>query len=174
MYDGWRGERIGYKFADFEKHLISKGYIFRQAGSFRRTFVKDTPCKKGKCVIKVPYFSDGIIDNMVEAKAYKTYFNNPTSDGIHLAPCRLLPNGCLMMVEVDLYVNHFPEWSTLIDSDQVGTYKERIVAYDYALDIPERVQWEKDWDLQSEFFNSIDFKGHPSVMKLRAQYQKAG
>src|SRR5574337_559098 len=124
-----------YKF--FIKHLLKSGFKEIGSGSFRRAFTR------GNIVIKVPLNEDGIIDNVVESKAWKTWRNGPaTVHKFYLAPCRLLPNHALMMVKVDeecvdleKWYRSLPDWINKIDNLQVGFYKERFVAYDYALGI---------------------------------------
>ena len=65
------------------------------------------------------------------------YKNNKTPRGLYLAPCRLLHNRCLLMVyvEIDVYDRKMPKWVRFVDNEQVGIYKDRYVAYDYALDV---------------------------------------
>jgi hypothetical protein len=103
-------------------------------------------------------YGDAEIDNKMEARAYKKYRNGPTDTGIYLAPCRLLSNGCLMMMSVEK-INYYdqdrPSWADMIDSRQVGKYKDRVVAYDYALDLTERRQWEEDMGEESIFFSEL-------------------
>lgn len=92
-----------------------------------------------------------------EWQAWKKYRERATSFGIFLAPCRLLSNGCLMMMTVDTdsrEEEELPNWATKIDCSQVGIYKERLVAYDYALELVERAAWEKEWKTTSRFFHA--------------------
>ncbi len=155
----WNGFDVEDLYRPFIEHLESKGFQYLSCGSFRETYVR------GNVVIKVPQCTDGMLDNRTEAKAYKTYKNGPTSTGIYLAPCRLLPNGSLMMVLVDKetaddegnFPDYFPEWIEQIDGCQVGLYKRRVVAFDYALDLPERFGWEREWNEQSEYFNTEEW-----------------
>lgn len=126
------------------------GFSYVGAGMFRTVYIRD------KVVIKVPHNQDGFIDNRTEAAAWRKFRNNPTPFGVHLAPCRLLPNGCLMMMAVDTDYGEFsdlPGWARSVDCSQVGFYKERLVAYDYALDVLEREEWEKEWGTASKFFH---------------------
>lgn len=140
-------ERYIAHFKPFMERLAFLGFGELFGGGFRKGFIRD------KIVIKVPRGRDGEIDNLVEARAWHKYKNNPTSLGFYLAPCRILENGCLMMVTVDTAVRNHPEWvKKMHDGYQVGYYKERVVAYDYALEIPERVQWEDEWGFHSDFF----------------------
>lgn len=114
-----------------EEELEKKGFKNVGCGSFRTTF------QRGKIVVKVPRHWDGFDDNIGEAHAYRKYRNNPKpEDGIVFAPCRLLPNGCLMMVYVE-YVDHeeLPDWGQKLDGSQAGEYKGRIVAFDSGCDL---------------------------------------
>ncbi len=153
-YDpNWKGEQLKDHYSEFVEWLKGQGFSYVSQGSFRQVFQREDK------VIKVPLYSDGLVDNMVEARAYKKYHNGPTSEGLYLAPCRLLRNGCLMMV----YVKRFgifsrPEWADRIDGSQVGTYLGRVVAYDYALELPERFEWEREWNKRSRFFNSSEWE----------------
>jgi hypothetical protein len=147
------GGDIGDEYQGFRSYLIERGFEKVGWGSFRATY------QRGKIVIKVPRNSDGMVDNMVEARAWHKYKNSPTKDGVFLAPCRLLENGCLMMVAVDVqFFNHSddagaPDWMKQIEGWQIGLYRGKMVAYDFALDIDERVAWEEEWGLRSEYFN---------------------
>lgn len=132
----------------FVEELFFAGFKIHKTGSFREVY------RRNKTVIKVPLNVDGVIDNQMEARAYRHYGNKPTSLGIHLAPCRLLENCCLLMPFVTLvkYTKNLPEWVEMVEGDQVGLYKGRLVAYDYALDLTERYSWEKESGLKSDFF----------------------
>ena len=145
------GRDVGDQFDSFTDHIKRRGFEPIGGGSFRDAY------QRGRVVIKVPYTTDGIHDNRVEARAWKRYWSNPTSRQIYLAPCRLLPNLCLMMVAVDTAVNWntIPHWVDRIDSGQAGYYKGRLVAYDYACDVVERRQWEEEWygELKSEWYS---------------------
>jgi len=137
-------------FDDFEDKLKAAGFEYISSGSFRRTYARN------KIVIKVPHNGDGIIDNRVEAAAWRKYRKNPTSRGLRLAPCRLLPNGCLLMVKLNLNTRRsWPKWLKEVwcDGKQAGLYKRRYVMYDYACDIPERHQWEEEWGVESQWFS---------------------
>jgi hypothetical protein len=104
-----------------------------------------------------------VIDNRVEAAAWRKYKSQPTDLGIHLAPCRLLTNGCLMMVTIEkLNAWDHPLWAKKIDGQQVGSYKGKTVAYDYALDVTERHIWEEEWKVMSEYFRDewLNMKPH--------------
>ncbi len=155
-YNAQSGGSVGNKYMPFRQYIAEKGFSFIEAGSFRSTYIR-----KG-AVIKVPRNKDGEVDNKVEAAAWRKYKNQPTDQGIYLAPCRLLSNGCLLMMTVDLSQDYekdengcsvFPEWIYDIEGYQVGMYHSKLVAYDYALDIPERIKWEKEWGTKSEYFH---------------------
>lgn len=149
----WKGKRVRESYMEFIQSIKDSGFSYLNSGSFRDVFQREDK------VIKVPIYSDGLIDNMVEARAYKKYRNGPTSEGFMLAPCRLLPNGCLMMVFVKWWgMVERPKWADSIDGAQVGIYLNRYVAYDYALDIPERYEWEMEWNKRSCFFNSPEWQ----------------
>jgi hypothetical protein len=137
--------RVFEKFADY---LVSVGFRYLNQGSFRQVY------ERGSVVIKIPVNRNGMIDNRAEARAYQKYKNNPTSKGVYLMPCRLLPNGCLMMRKFEEGPYQRPDWSHLVDGHQLGRYKGRIVAYDYALDLVDRFQWEKEWGIKTSFFSS--------------------
>ncbi len=144
------GGSVDGEFDDFEEKILEAGFNFIGQGSFRQTFAR------GNVVIKIPKNQDGIIDNRVEAAAWKKYHKKPTTRKLRLAPCRLLPNGCLMMVKVKVKSGgkDFPKWLSEVQCDgrQGGLYKRRYVLYDYACDMPERHDWEKEWGVESEFF----------------------
>lgn len=149
-YNTLSGGDIGDKYEDFKKYLKTKGFSKVANGSFRVVY------RRKNVVVKVPRNVDGEIDNMVEARAWQKYKSKPTDDNIPLAPCRLLPNGCLMMVSIDLVSLAYsrPDWVSKIEGWQVGKYRGRLVAYDYALSINERSDWEKEWGVESEWFNN--------------------
>jgi len=138
----------------FSIHLESIGFEYYGEGCSRKAY-----CRKN-AVIKVPLGEFGVIDNLAEARAYRLHRNKPM-DGIVLAPCRLLNNFCLMMPRVDIKswnelnrlihpVDKIPAWVYRIDGNQVGFYKDKLVAYDYAGDIPWRYgddSWLKEFGL---------------------------
>lgn len=134
----------------FVEELFFAGFKTVDKGSFRQVY------RRNKMVVKVPLKADGVVDNQMEARAYKHYGNKPTSLGIHLAPCRLLTNGCLLMPFVTIveYRVGMPEWVEMVEGDQVGLYKGRLVAYDYALDLTERFAWEQESNLKSDYFQN--------------------
>jgi len=111
-------------------NLLSKGFARLGQGSFRVTF------GRGKVVVKVPYNQNGFEDNLTEAFNWRKYRDKPNLNGYLFAPCRLLPDATLMMVHVDTKVFHeeLPHWTRYIDGQQVGRYKGKLVAYDYACD----------------------------------------
>ena len=160
MYDNSdMGGDVDY--TTFIRHIESLGFLFIGQGCFRQVF------KRGKIVIKVPRNVDGVYDNRTEAAAWHKYKSNPTSKGYRLAPCRMLPNGCQMMVAVNMHydpdVLYHETWTHKIENSQVGMYRDKTVAYDYALNIVERSEWEKEWGIRSVWFyanglNNADFQ----------------
>ncbi len=150
------------RYSSFETQLLARNFTYMSRGSFRRVY------QRKNIVIKIPLKHDGLIDNRVEAAAWNKYKNNPTSEGLFLAPCRLLANDCLMMVVVSLlpYDYQRPEWIEKIDSLQVGLHRGRLVAYDYALDRRERHQWEKEWGIRSNFFHQEWIQHHAHAREV--------
>lgn len=147
-YDYYYMDAMG----QFKNTLTSSGFYNVGRGSTRRAFLR------GKIVIKLPLGLDGLVDNGMEWLAWRKYRHNPTPLGLILAPCRLMRNGCLMMPFVD-QVNTEDQvpWNCVLDNEwivdgvQVGRYKDRVVAYDYAFDLPERIEWENQLDLISRW-----------------------
>lgn len=135
-------------YTPFVQYIEDMKFSYKSFGSFRNVY------GRGNVVIKIPRNPDGLLDNIAEAKAWRKYRKNPTDIGLYLAPCRLLHNNCLMMVRVNLgmYYSKKPEWSHLIDCNQVGERNGQVVAYDYALDLTERFLWEKESGLYSRFY----------------------
>lgn len=127
----------GMKYAYFVPKLLKMGFIKTGMGSYRHAY------RRGNVVVKVPRSDSGFVDNIVEAYAYHYYRKEPDDNGFVYAPCRLLPNGCLMMVVVDFSSEEFvceevvglPYWTNWIDGCQVGRYNGRIVAFDSANDV---------------------------------------
>lgn len=117
--------------AMYAKHIEEHGFKYLDSGASRHTYIRN------KVVIKIPNSDYGVYDNEAEAKAWRDYRNSPTPNGYQLAPCRLLSNGCLMMVTVDLDFDWRlrPHWARYIDGAQVGLYRGQFVAYDYASDV---------------------------------------
>ena len=145
--ENWKGEPILDNYDGFIAHLKASGFTYVSEGTFRSVYER-----KG-VVIKVPKTTDGFNDNLAEHKAYHLYFNGPTRDGIRMAPCRILPNGALMMMRLKWGKPYsVPRWADRLDGRQVGPYKGRVVAYDFGPDLSERVEWEKDWEIKSKFF----------------------
>jgi hypothetical protein len=167
----WKGLCLYERYYNFVQHIQSKGFTYVSSGSFRQVYQREDK------VIKIPRYHDGLIDNMVEARAYKKYRNSPTPEGLVLTPCRLLHNGCLMMMFVkrwDLY--NRPKWSKKIDGGQVGLYKGKYVAFDYALEMYERFEWEREWNQYSVFFNSRDWEDQTKNERIREylRHQRIG
>jgi hypothetical protein len=152
-------ERYRIRFEPFRKHLESKEFEYLSRGGFRDTF------RRKNIVIKIPRKKDGEIDNMVEAAGWRKYKNNPTDLGFHLAPCRILENGCLMMVYASSGMPHEKWVESLHDGWQIGGYKGRVVVYDYALELSERAQWEEEWGLKSRFFQKEWLPFKPRLQK---------
>ena len=126
------------------KYLESRGWKYLGCGSFRNAY------RRKNTVIKVPRNWEGFEDNVTEAYAYRKYRNSPDSDGLIFCPCRLLPNGCLMMPFVDNkggYCNDLPDWAKSLDGWQAGYYKGRVVGYDTGYNIKhenkEAFEWAK-------------------------------
>ena len=154
-------DEVRSRYYAFEAHLEKIGFEYLSCGSFRATYIRN------QVVIKVPQNHDGVVDNVMEALAWKKYKSKATRLGSDLAPCRLLTNHCLMMVAVEQDIDHDdkPFWSSHIDQKQVGSYKGRVVAYDFALDITERYLWEKEHKLRSEFFHDTWLSRKPHLKK---------
>lgn len=132
-------------FGDF---LKSEGWESLGWGASRHGF------KRNKSVIKVPRTHRdwlqgilyGIKDNILEAYSYRKYRNEPDELGIVYAPCRLLSNYCLMMPYVErVYNNDIPNWAWHLDGQQVGTFKDRVVAYDSSYDIRDELHEALSW-----------------------------
>ncbi len=155
--DSYCGESVKHLYERFVFDIESKGFKYVACGSFRSAYIRNN------LVIKVPNNEDGIIDNKIEARAWRKYKNKPANKGIMLAPCRLLPNGCLIMKKVNtkipsLVYNEMARldspirWAYDIDGNQVGMYRDKLVAYDYAMDISEREEWEDEMGLYSHCY----------------------
>jgi hypothetical protein len=144
------GGGVGAKYDRFIEKLVKSGFMYVGSGSFRTAYVRN------KIVIKVPANKDGIIDNRFEAAAWKIY-RKKRGEAIRLAPCRLLPNGCLMMVyaSYDILKDKKPAWlKDVYDGGQGGKYRGKWVVYDYAVSLVElRVKLEKKWKVRSAWFN---------------------
>ncbi|CAB4196677.1 hypothetical protein UFOVP1290_197 [uncultured Caudovirales phage] len=156
-------------FAKFVSYLESKGFYYIGAGSFRHVYCRNN------VVIKIPRNFNGGVDNMMEAKAYKKYKNGPTNLGLYLAPCRLLTNGCLMMMKVNTFMidGEYPDWANYdtVDSRQVGKYRNRIVAFDFALNLSERLAWENDAKIYDSFFQDEWIANHPELGYIEETYE---
>lgn len=132
----------------FEKHLQSKGWKFIMCGRHRSCYVR------GNVVIKIPHFMEPVLYTGIDAnrKEYILYrkfrSHHDPRNGARYAPCRLLPNGSLMMRAVkdcfddSRYEDDQKSWTLpgwcydLKDGPQVGTDKNGIVmAYDYAEEV---------------------------------------
>jgi hypothetical protein len=133
---------------DFQEYLIDNGFQYLGSGAFRSTF------QRGKIVVKIPRSQCGVEDNVGEAYAYNRYRKEADERGTYYAPCRLLSNGCLMMVyveKVDWDTAIRPQWIDLIDDYQCGYFHDRIVCYDSGCDIEHLWMEAMDWGgLKSE------------------------
>lgn len=162
----------------FLKHLVRHKFHYLGEGCFRAAYERGNDIQtelpgcvarydqgvKSRVVIKVPLNRDGIIDNIMEFKAWKKYGHGPTDLGIYLAPCRLLNNNALMMVWVDTKDEiQPPEWAMQLDNYQCGLYKGRVVAFDYALNISERYRWEQELKIQNSFYQKFWLDNHPKL-----------
>jgi hypothetical protein len=159
--DGNVGGNVEHLFQQFTAYLESLGFEYLNQGGFRKVYQR-----KG-VVIKVPHVGDGIMDNRVEAAVWRKYKNAPTDLGVFLCPCRLLPNGCLMMRSIDFwdFKDNKPDWARQVDSQQVGLYRGKAVAYDYALDNTERAYLEEQWGQESVFFQAEWLDRRPYLRK---------
>ena len=150
---------------DFEGFLQTSGFHYLNSGSFR-----DVYSRKG-IVVKVPSSPEGLRHNIFEAYIYRKFRNTPTTRGALFAPCRLLGNGCLMMVTVEFYPEgeRKPDWSNWIDHEQVGFYKGRWVAYDFSIDIGESLEVEASmWmDVEGEPFDLNTYRAELNGVMFR-------
>lgn len=118
----------------FIDHLTKHGFRREGSGGSRIGF------RRNKIIIKVPHSVYGLIDNQLEYDSYLKYRHGFPS-GMLLAPCHLMSNGCLMMRLVDRKIDRsvpLPDWAVCIDGTQVGYYNNKLVAFDYAHDVPDR------------------------------------
>jgi hypothetical protein len=114
----------------YRMELSEKGFVRLGQGASRTAYIR------GKIVIKTPHNQGGYVDNIMEAYAYRTWRNKADNRGRIFAPCRLLPNGCLMMVHVKRMDRlDMPDWTHSIDGAQCGKYKDRFVVYDSGYDL---------------------------------------
>lgn len=126
----------------FEQYLLAHGFRYIDSGCFRNVF------QRGKVVIKIPQSYCGFEDNIGEAYAYNRYRKEADARGNYYAPCRLLSNGCLMMVYVERASwdpGNRPEWVDNIDSFQCGYFHDRVVCYDSGCDIGHLWSAAKRW-----------------------------
>lgn len=151
----------------FLAHLTQHKFNYLGEGDFRIVYGRGNDFRKPTMVIKVPTNRNGIIDNIMEFKAWKKYGHGPTDLGIYLAPCRLLSNNALMMPYVAAWNygrDRFPpKWADQLDCYQCGLYRGRIVAFDYALNIRERYQWERELKIRNSFFQRSWLDTHPEL-----------
>ena len=122
---------------DYIFHLEGRGFEHIGSGAFRHVYRRRfDKGRAGNVVIKVPANRHGFEDNVTEAWAYHTYRKQADSNAYVYAPCRLLPNACLMMVYVahPNYIYSLPDWCRYIDGYQCGWFKGRAVAFDSGAD----------------------------------------
>lgn len=157
----------------FDTYLDKCGFKAIGEGDFRRVYAR------GSAVIKVPINRDGLIDNVIEAKAWAKYKNNCTDLGIQLAPCRLLKNLALMMVRVTWTSSiHQENWVDILDCCQAGVYhskaigkqRVRVAAYDYALNITEREGWERRLGVEDSFFQDKWLPDRPELIDAETAF----
>lgn len=116
----------------FTDKLYECGFKYMGHGMYRKAYCR------GKVVVKVPKGHCGLVDNALEVHNWRLFRNKPNEHGIVFAPCRLIDNGCLMMVKVHedrIDRIDLPDWANDIDGKQVGFYRGRLVAYDSACDV---------------------------------------
>ena len=102
--------------------------------------------QRGNVVIKVPYNAGGYTDNIMEAYMYNQWRKEPDMKGRFYAPCRLLPDACLMMMFIKRGAYHeLPDWLVSMDGGQGGKYHDRIVAYDSAYNITDMKPYAMRW-----------------------------
>lgn len=114
---------------EIAEQLTSNNWKYIGSGRHRKVY------KKGDVVLKIPVNLDGVEANVMERKLYLSR----RKEGI-FAPCRLLSNGCLMMVALSNtldccdYDKNYPSWvQELNDGPQIGIDRNgRLLAYDYA------------------------------------------
>lgn len=121
-----RINNLSYKISNY---LKSNNWKYISEGRHRKVY------KRGGVVLKIPANLSGFEANIREREIYLSRRN----EGI-FAPCRLLPNGCLMMVALNNtrgccdYDKNDPSWAQeLMDGPQIGFDRNgKLVAYDYA------------------------------------------
>lgn len=85
-------------------------------------------------VLKIPLTEHGHYDNWSEARQWRQGDRSWLLRA-QKAPCRLLPNGALLMLYVEPVIRSegLPDWTGGVDCGQVGqTLDGRLLAYDYA------------------------------------------
>ena len=113
------------------KNSLSKDWKYVGYGRHRKVY------KRNGVVLKVPYTPGGAKANQDEYLLYRKVKSK------RFAPCRLLKNGCLMMLAVNpidecdpVQAEHIPKWAwDLEDGPQIGFRKSKILIYDYADEI---------------------------------------
>lgn len=111
------------RYKDFIVYLEQVGFEYIGHGTTRFVF------KRGNYYVKVAFIDAGDLSNYREAKYWH---RDRFRKEIKVAPCRLLPNGALLMVKVEIvdYVYELCPWAAYVDCGQVGLYKGQFVAYD--------------------------------------------
>jgi hypothetical protein len=139
----------------FSLSLVERGFKYLSEGRYRETY------KRGNIVIKIPINDLGFGDNVMEAYAYRKFHKEtPNEKEIFFAPCRLLSNGCLMMVYVETFGIELPPWTENIDCQQCGSYEGRIVCYDAACDI----EWLRSEALDTQYISRSKIEGEVNVI----------
>lgn len=124
--ESYRLYNVSFKIA---AHLECNQWRYLGSGRHRKVY------KRGGVVLKIPLNLGGAEANIMERLLYISRREEKI-----FAPCRLLSNGCLMMVALtntcsccDYDKNH-PSWvRELSDGPQIGFDRSgRLMAYDYA------------------------------------------
>lgn len=164
-FSGQYNGSIFYKYTDFICEITRLGFEYVSRGSFRAGY------RRHNIIIKVPINGDGLIDNIVEAVAWRKYKNRPTNRHIYLAPCRLLSNHCLMMARVEIgFDRGAPAWAKNLIDAQYGNYRnkkneQQIVTYDYAFEVTERFEIERKLGTRSQFWGSHRWRNERQSLK---------
>lgn len=138
----------------YREGLEAIGFEWVGGGDFRSVYGR-----RG-VVVKIPSDTLGLRHNIIEAYAYHKFRRSATPCGVVFAPCKLLPNGCLMMVLVrwpDYGHQKMPTWANYIDHDQVSMYNGRWVAYDASVDVGH------DFEIEASEWVGID--GEPFILE---------
>lgn len=111
------------KYRDFLAYLERVGFEYMGHGTTRFVF------KRGNYYVKVAFTDAGDHSNFRESKYWH---QDRWRREIKIAPCRLLSNGALLMVKVEMVDDIYDRcpWASYVDCGQVGLYKGQFVAYD--------------------------------------------